>query len=107
MSEKLFVYGTLRPGQSNEHVLAGIGGRFQAASIRGHLYPEGCVQTEGFPYLLVDEQADAVNGLLFESDHLAQNWPMLDAFEGAGYRRIRVQVQTAAGSESAWMYTLN
>lgn len=93
MIQRLFVYGSLRPGQSNEHVLKAIGGTWQEASVRGHL--KQVVEASGvYPAIVLDDAAPVVPGYIFHSDHLNAHWDDLDAFEGDSYQRILVTVQT-------------
>lgn len=37
----LFVYGTLRPGHANAHILENIGGEWQAGFVTGTFYERG------------------------------------------------------------------
>ena len=120
---RIFVYGTLAPGRSNEHILAGLAGDWQPATTFGLLLPDGCDMSEGFPALILSagtpdtsetpdtpdtSGADAVEGLLFTSAELPAFWPELDAFEGAAYRRVVATVTTAAGERlKAYTYELN
>nr|WP_258575573.1 gamma-glutamylcyclotransferase family protein [Candidatus Pantoea persica] len=54
----------------------------------------------------LDEGGDAVAGYIFHSPHLAQLWPMLDAFEEA-YDRVPVTVNAEDGSQiAAWIYQI-
>jgi gamma-glutamylcyclotransferase (GGCT)/AIG2-like uncharacterized protein YtfP len=93
MIQRLFVYGSLRPGQSNEHVLKAIGGTWQEASVRGHL--KQVVEASGvYPAIVLDATADVVTGYIFHCDTLDQHWKNLDEFEGEAYKRILVTVQT-------------
>ncbi|MEX0578837.1 gamma-glutamylcyclotransferase, partial [Enterobacter cloacae subsp. cloacae] len=39
--DSLFVYGTLRPGHSNAHILESIGGEWQAGFVTGTFYARG------------------------------------------------------------------
>lgn len=103
----LFVYGTLAPGQSNAHILAPLAGSWQPAAIRGKLIPEGLAVTEGFPVVIPDEHADWVSGQVFTSDDLDADWSRIDAFEGQGYERVKVQVTLATGDcLTAYVYAL-
>jgi gamma-glutamylcyclotransferase (GGCT)/AIG2-like uncharacterized protein YtfP len=43
---------------------------------------------------------------LFESADLPDHWGRLDAFEGNGYRRTPVDVETADGMVIAMIYAL-
>ena len=109
MTCRLFVYGTLAPGRSNEHVLADLTGDWQPASTRGMLLPDGCAISYGFPALILDDpDAGEVEGLLFVSADLPAFWPDLDEFEGDGYRRVITTITTAAGERlKAYTYELN
>ena len=48
---RLFVYGTLAPGEVNEHVLATLDGSWVPALVFGTLHAEGWGHTHGFPAL--------------------------------------------------------
>lgn len=90
----LFVYGTLAPGQVNEHILARLSGTWLPARVVGSLHQSGWGSEHGFPGLRLpsneDSQAarlnDTVEGFLFASPDLADAWSELDAFEGSDYR---------------------
>ncbi|MFG1925077.1 hypothetical protein [Cryptosporangium sp. NPDC048952] len=41
MTDTLFVYGTVAPGEPNAHVLADVPGTWEPGSVRGHLLPDG------------------------------------------------------------------
>jgi gamma-glutamylcyclotransferase (GGCT)/AIG2-like uncharacterized protein YtfP len=47
----LFVYGTLRPGHSNAHILENIGGEWLAGSVSGTFYERGWGAAADFPEL--------------------------------------------------------
>ncbi|GAB3596086.1 gamma-glutamylcyclotransferase [Angustibacter peucedani] len=107
MTERLFVYGTLAPGRSNAHELAGVPGTWTHATVRGHLLPEGWGAALGYPALVPDDDGPTVAGLVLASDALAQHWDRLDAFEGDGYDRVVVRATTDDGSTvAAWVYVL-
>ena len=107
MTQQLFVYGTLAPGRSNEHILAPLGGLWQPATVRGHLYPHGWGATLGYPALVPDEAGEEVRGLIFSSDQLGSFWPALDEFEGDGYERVLVEARLdGGGSVAAFVYAL-
>ena len=95
MTYLLFVYGTLRRGES--HALPEE--RFRgAATVRGRLYPNG-------PYrgFVPDRDGDEVAGELFEVDDalLAD----LDEYEGPEYPRVILDVTNESGETvSAWVY---
>lgn len=43
---------------------------------------------------------------LFVSDDLPDHWARLDAFEGDEYQRVSIEVDTAEGAVTAWIYAL-
>jgi len=103
---RLATYGTLGPGRSNHHQLAELTGKWSSGSVRGDLHPEGWGAAEGFPGLVLNSHGPVVPVDLFTSDDLPAHWPRLDAFEGDGYRRVVVEVMTAAGVVEACIYVL-
>lgn len=104
---RLFVYGSLQPGGSNEHVLHGIEGSWRSGSVRGRLLEKGWGATFGYPAVVLDQEGDPVPGFVFESDELEEHWERLDAFEGSGYRRVRTRVDLEeGGSVEAFVYVL-
>jgi gamma-glutamylcyclotransferase (GGCT)/AIG2-like uncharacterized protein YtfP len=101
----LFVYGTLRPGHSNAHILktSAVNGwpvsspvrSTNAAGARRRTFPD-CPPPDG----------PRVEGYLFISDNLSAHWQMLDEFED-GYDRVEVTVTTSEGKQvQAWIYQL-
>lgn len=88
MTSRLFVYGTLAPGRANAHILAGVPGTWEPATVRGRLYADGWGAALGYPGLVLDGAGAEVDGLVFTSDALLEHWPRLDEFEGEGYRRV-------------------
>ncbi len=105
---RLFVYGTLAPGEANAHFLQAVGGCWQPATVRGVLFPQGIGLTIGYPALRLDASGPLVQGLLFTSPRLANHWSMLDEFEGEGYRRCLTPVRLRGGALlPAWVYALN
>ena len=88
MIERLFVYGTLAPGQPNEHVLGEIEGSWEAATVAGILRQEGWGAAIGYPGIDLDEHGDEIQGFLFSSEKLSDHWTMLDEFEGESYERV-------------------
>ncbi len=104
----LFVYGTLAPGEVNDHVLAPLDGRWQTATVNGSLHPQGWGASYGFPAMRLDRNAGEVSGQLFSSPLLLQFWRELDEFEGAAYKRVVTRVKLADGSlQQANVYVLN
>jgi gamma-glutamylcyclotransferase (GGCT)/AIG2-like uncharacterized protein YtfP len=107
MLERLFVYGTLRPGCANAYLLEAIGGEWQAAAVTGALTTVG-VPPAVYPALIPAENGARVAGFLFCSAQLAAHWAALDAFEGADYRRVTITATLADQSTvQAYVYALN
>ena len=104
----LFVYGTLAPGRSNEHILAGLDGEWTAASVRGTLYKEGWGAAQGYPGIVLDDVESVVDGFVFASNDLPAHWQRLDDFEGNEYKRVTTEVQLVSNdSVTAHVYVLN
>ncbi|WP_063371943.1 gamma-glutamylcyclotransferase family protein [Pseudoalteromonas luteoviolacea] len=107
-SIRLFVYGTLAPNRVNSHILEGIGGSFEKASVRGNLYQEGWGAAQGYPGIKLDSEGSVVEGFVFKSPNLERHWQTLDDFEGAGYERVICQVVTESGKVyEAYIYALS
>lgn len=106
VENRLAVYGTLAPGRPNEHVLADIDGTWTHGVVRGTKIDVGWGAAMGYPGITLDDGGD-VDCVLFESAELPQHWPMLDEFEGAGYRRVPVQVRTVSRVVDAYIYELS
>ncbi len=107
MTERLFVYGTLAPGRPNEHVLAALPGKWEPASVRGRLLPEGWGAAAGYPGIVLDDEGSEIEGLLFSSDCLGEHWDRVDEFEGEGYERVVTTVKLKdGGSSDGYIYRL-
>ena len=105
---QLFTYGTLRPGQANQHILGDLDGEWQKAYVRGVVNTLDWGPDEGLPALVIDAQAAQVEGLLFSTDELAHHWQMLDDFEGFQYQRVIVDVELELGEiVQAWTYQMH
>lgn len=83
---RLVAYGTLRPGESNHDQLADVPGTWLAVTVPGRL---ACRE---YPVFTFDRRASQVAMQMLSSRHLPAHWQRLDAFEGAGYRRVLVPV---------------
>lgn len=99
-------YGTLAPGRVNHGQLAPLKGRWREGHVTGRLVDAGWGAALGFPGLVLDPQGSPVAVQLFESPDLPEHWARLDAFEGPGYRRVVVPVDTAEGVLEAWIYVI-
>ena len=103
---RLAVYGSLAPGRPNHDQLESLGGEWRTGKVRGRLLEQGWGAALGYPGLVLDNECDDVAVQLFESPDLPDHWARLDAFEGDGYRREAVSVQTEAGAFDAFIYVL-
>ena len=104
MSDKVFLYGTLRPFHRGHQIIAPFVWEITPAKIRGVLYHTGY----GFP--VVDVEADGlVLGELVTLKDPAVAFGVLDRYEGISdasfslYRRVEVE---AFPSESANLMTI-
>lgn len=97
VSTRLAAYGTLAPGRSNHHVVAPLGGRWEAGVVEGVLHPVGWGATQGFPAFRPEAGGGEVPVQVLTSRALPGDWDRLDLFEGRGYRRILVPVFTQGG----------
>lgn len=105
---RLFVYGTLCPNRENAHILGGIGGDWQKATVHGAIHILDWGPDKGLPAIILNDQGQLVEGYLFSTERLEQNWQMLDDFEGFQYKRVQVKVYLALGeSTEAWTYVMN
>jgi gamma-glutamylcyclotransferase (GGCT)/AIG2-like uncharacterized protein YtfP len=96
MESRLFVYGTLRRGESAAHLLDGatfVG----KASILGRV-----IQNGEYPGLVGGE--DSVVGELYEVP--MPMFEALDRYEGPGYTRKLSEVESAGENVEAWVYWL-
>lgn len=108
MTDRLFVYGTLAPGRPNEHVLSGVPGTWEPASVRGKLLPQGWGAAMGYPGIVLDPLGAKVRGLIFSSKELTAHWFRLDEFEGEGYERVVTPAELADGTVvKACIYVLS
>ena len=107
MTQHLFVYGTLAPGQPNEKVLTQIGGKWKRAYIKGTLKSQGWGSILGYPAIVLEENGEKIDGFIFSSENLQNHWDKLDDFEGKEYSRMLTQVLTDAGDQiCAYIYVL-
>ncbi len=106
--QKLFVYGTLRPGYANEHVMNNIGGEWREATIKGTWYEEGWgYENHGLRGMVVEAKGEIISGFIFSSNNLNDHWKNLDAFEGDDYERVETRAVTTDGAvENVFVYAL-
>ena len=100
VENKLFIYGTLIPGEVNAHLLAPLKGSYVKASIKGSIHIVQSKLHNGLRGLFYEPlNENHVNGYLFESDDLPNFWHELDEFEGDEFPRIEVNVTLEDGAQ--------
>ncbi len=96
----LIIYGTLAPGKPNHSKIEHIEGQWKTGTVKGgKLEGKGwgaALGFNGFVPAKREEQVDIAAQVLF-SEQLQENWALLDAFEGEGYRRILAAYQLSDG----------
>ncbi|MEE3718862.1 gamma-glutamylcyclotransferase [Tumidithrix elongata RA019] len=104
-SQRLAVYGTLAPGESNHHILKPILGKwYDGFSVYGNL-----TTYKGYPFLLLDQidlktAQPNIKIKLFSSSDLPTHFDRIDAFEGEDYQRVLIPIFDAAGFAIANIY---
>jgi gamma-glutamylcyclotransferase (GGCT)/AIG2-like uncharacterized protein YtfP len=99
--DRLFVYGTLRTGQTARSLIADHVARAVPATTTGTLiaFPE-------YPGL-VDAGSDTIVGELVWLRDLAAAFALLDAYEGEDFLRILKKVRLESGEDEwGWCYVL-
>ena len=100
--ERLFVYGTLRQGQTARSLIANQITRSEPATTTGRIY----AFPTGYP-AFSDHARGRVTGEVLWLTELPATFGLLDAYEGAEFARVIKQVTLATGEEVwAWIYTL-
>lgn len=92
LTNNLFTYGTLAPEQPNYHHVENIGGRWVKAWIFGELTNRGWGSALGYPGIELKNTENKVEGWLLIANDLTPHLRRLDEFEGAGYKRVIVDV---------------
>ncbi|GAA4536211.1 gamma-glutamylcyclotransferase family protein [Pseudonocardia xishanensis] len=95
--DRLFVYGTLQPGERAWHLLEPLVSAVAPARARGSLLDTGL----GFPALLPG--ADPVPGHVVTLRDPAATFPALDEYEGPEYTRRRIPVEGRACWTYVWI----
>jgi gamma-glutamylcyclotransferase (GGCT)/AIG2-like uncharacterized protein YtfP len=99
--DRLFVYGTMRQGQTARSLVAGSVTRCAGASTVGQIY----AFPMGYPGY-IEGPGRVVGEVLWLTD-LAATLGLLDAYEGEDFVRVLRQVTTDAGEELwTWIYAL-
>lgn len=88
-NQKLAVYGTLAPGETNARILEEIKGSWETGKVSGTIMTD-C----GLPFFKWVMGKDKVKINIFVSEHLQEYWDSLDRYEGTIYRRILVPIES-------------
>lgn len=108
MPNNLFIYGTLKPGEANEHILQPVEEKFVKATLKGYTFDTEWEKSFGYPGITKGNVKDKINSYLFSSDNLSKYWDDLDAFETHAYKRIKVQVHLTNNTIAiAFVYIIN
>ena len=91
---RLAIYGSLAPGKPNHAVVQSIPGDWIDGVVRGALHNTGWGSSEGYPGMTWHPKGDQISVTVLNSKELIKHWQRLDDFEGPGYRRILVPVDT-------------
>ena len=101
--DRLFVYGTMRQGQTARSLVANSIVRCEKATTSGSIY----VFPMGYPGFCEGDGKGRVIGECLWLTELAATFGLLDAYEGEDFARVIKQVTLASGEEVwAWIYTL-
>ena len=101
--DRLFVYGTLRQGQTARSLVANQITRCVKASTSGWIY----AFPMGYPGYTEGDHGGKVIGEVVWLTELAATFGLLDAYEGQDFVRVIKQVTLESGDEVwAWVYTL-
>jgi gamma-glutamylcyclotransferase (GGCT)/AIG2-like uncharacterized protein YtfP len=101
--DRLFVYGTLRRGQTARSLVANEITRCVKASARGSLY----AFPMGYPGFSDADPTGRVLGEVVWLTELAATFGLLDAYEGNDFVRVIKEVTLETGEQVwAWVYAL-
>ncbi len=102
--DRLFVYGTMRTGQTARSLVANSITRTAPAHTNGMIY----AFPMGYPGYNEGDGTGKVTGELLWLTELAATFGLLDAYEGEDFARIIKQVTLETGEAVwAWIYTLS
>jgi gamma-glutamylcyclotransferase (GGCT)/AIG2-like uncharacterized protein YtfP len=102
--DRLFVYGTMRKGQTARSLIANQITRCEPASTAGEIY----AFPMGYPGFCEGDGRGQVHGEVLWLTDLAATFGLLDAYEGADFARVIKQVTLGTGEELwTWIYTLS
>ena len=101
----LAVYGTLRRGEANHHIVSRLRGKWHEGTVRGWVYEIAWGDAEGYPGITLSDDAAPTPVDVLAADDLDRHILEVDRFEGPGYRRVVTTAKLEDGTEvAAWIY---
>jgi gamma-glutamylcyclotransferase (GGCT)/AIG2-like uncharacterized protein YtfP len=100
--DRIFVYGSLRTGESGRHLIEPYVKDWAPATVCGALF----AFPSGFPGVVLDPRGGIVMGEMLWLRNLTTCLPLLDDYEGTDYSRELVQAEHVGGPSWAWVYVL-
>ena len=88
----LAVYGSLKPGKENYHLVSDIAGHWDTGYVHGMYIDGGWGQKLGYPSMIWHSEGEQIPVSVLVSENLSDHWERLDQFEGADYQRILIPV---------------
>ena len=101
---RLCVYGRMRPGGPDTHVLEPLAGTWSECSFPGYLQAGAQCTLDDCPGLAWTLSREWNDGFLFTSGSLATAWGALDAKEGGDYVRLLTPVRVDGAESIANIY---
>lgn len=101
---RLCVYGRMRPGGPDAHVLAPFGGDWTRGDFPGFLQNGAVCSLDVCPGLAWAPDGPLNPGHILTSDQLPARWSDIDSSEGGNYVRLLTPVHTEAGDIVANVY---
>lgn len=102
--KRLCVYGRMRPGGPDAHVLEPFGGVWSNGEFPGYLQTEGVCTMDQCPGLAWAPDGPANLGHILTSEKLSASWASIDSSEGGDYVRLLTPVRTKTGDIVANVY---
>ena len=96
---RLAVYGEMRRGGAEHHVVSTVGGTWRAGVVKGWLVTLDWGPAEGIEGIIVHPDGNPIEVDVVDSDRLDRAWKGIERFLGPGYRRRIVPVSLAAGPQ--------
>lgn len=98
---RLITYGGLKRGGSVHYQIERLNGVWANGTVRGRVSND---HWTGFPALRLDPKGqENMVEILFSYD-LPSFWPVLDAYESYGYKRVIATAETCQGNCIGWVY---